>query len=120
LEHGLRGGVIAVAVIGCLHTLFNLALYARVSGGNMFEPLYAARRSIGGIMAMSVYFLLFRPELSAIGGAPLIARLLLDVASGATIYGVTVMALWHIGGRPDGIETLTMRTASRFLAARRA
>lgn len=119
LEHGLLGAVIATAVLGGFHTLLNLALYARISGGHLLEPLLAARRPIGGVVTMAAYFLFVRPEFSLIETSPLIVRLMADITAGALIYAATVFAFWRASGRPVGVETVAFGALSRFATSRK-
>ena len=46
IEYGLMGAVYACAATGVVHAILNLTLYARVSSGGFFDPLWAARRSL--------------------------------------------------------------------------
>ncbi|MEL7487402.1 MAG: hypothetical protein AAGJ87_09340, partial [Pseudomonadota bacterium] len=110
LEHGLVGAVYACAAFGLVHAGLNLALYARISAGAPWDPLWAARRSIGATAAMTLYFLWIRPNVAALDAAPVPARLAADIVSGAAIYFASLFALWRVGGRPDGVERRALQT----------
>ena len=110
LHHGLAGAIVAAAAMGLFHVALNLALYARASGGQFFEPLHAARRPLGAVAAMAIWFLLVRPQIGFVSEMAPISRLFMDVASGMAIYAAVLAGLWHFEGRPDGVE----RHISRF------
>lgn len=102
--HGLYGAVVAVAATGLFHVALNLALYARASGGVFFEPLAAARRPLGAVAAMAVWFLALRPQLPFIEGLDPLIRLFADVACGAIVYAAALYLFWRLEGRPEGVE----------------
>lgn len=103
VTYGIDGAVWAAAGTGLFHVLLNLALYARASGGPFWEPLWSARRSVGAVAAMALWFLWLRPE-AALNEFSLILRLVADIVAGAAMYSVALAALWFIEGRPDGAE----------------
>lgn len=104
IEHGLMGAVYACAVMGIVHATLNLMLYARISGGSFFEPLWAARRSLAAAVLMSAYFLVFRPHISVLDDAPSAMRLLADAIAGAVVFIGGMLAMWRAEGKPNGVE----------------
>lgn len=104
LAHGLQGAVYAAAALGVFHILLNLALYARASGRGFWEPLFAARRSLGAVAAMSLWFLLVRPSFAWMDEWPSFLRLAADTIAGAGVYVAAQGALWFAEGRPEGVE----------------
>ncbi|MHA7871677.1 MAG: oligosaccharide flippase family protein, partial [Hyphococcus sp.] len=114
LHFGVEGAVWATAASGLFHVGLNLALYARASGGAFWEPLWSARRSLGGVAAMAAWFFWVRPAIPMFDGLPAPARLIADSAAGAWIYLAALSSLWVLEGRPDGPE----RRLWRLFAAR--
>lgn len=102
--YGLMGGVWATAATGLFHVALNLALYARASGGAIWEPLWSARRAIGAVAAMAGYFLFLRDMATPVPEAGAAVRLGADVAVGAVLYFLALAALWRLEGAPDGVE----------------
>jgi lipopolysaccharide exporter len=45
------------------------------------------------------------------------SRLLIDVAVGASVYGLSLMLFWHFVGRPDGPEAEAWHVVRRFVGA---
>lgn len=119
MVHGLQGAVVAAAGMGLFHVMLNLALYARTSGAPFWGPLIAARRSLGAVAAMAIWFLLVRPGLAPFDALAPLLRLGADIVVGATIYLAALAALWRIEGLPDGVER-TALAAARSVAARLA
>ncbi len=104
MTYGILGAAYASAGAGLLYVGLNLALYARVSGSNFWDPLWSARRSLAGVAAMAAWFLLLRPYVGGIEALPLPIRLGTDVVIGAVIYIAAVAGLWRAEGRPEGVE----------------
>lgn len=109
LTNGLTGAIWAAAGLGLFHIALNLALYARASGRPFWDPLVSARRSIGAVAAMAIYFLAVRPELPAIAEAPIAVRLFSDIFIGAGLYVLAHLALWRFEGQPDGVEAQALQ-----------
>ncbi|MBB5517446.1 oligosaccharide flippase family protein [Amphiplicatus metriothermophilus] len=120
LAHGLAGALAAAAGCGALYVALNLRLYARASGRPLWEPLARARRSLIAAAAMAAYFLVLRPHLDALAGAPVAARLAADVAAGAGVFVAAMAGLWALEGRPAGVERRLARLAAGVLARPRA
>ncbi len=122
--YGLVGAAIACAVGLLVIASLNAGLYARLSGGSPLEPLWRARRSLAGVAAMAVYFVLLREQASTFGELPLAARLMADVFIGAGFYFITVLTLWRMEGAPDGVEALAINQVNavnaRFRRFRRS
>ncbi len=104
VAHGLQGAVWAAAGLGLFHTLLNLGLYVRASGGAFWEPLLCARRSFGALAAMAAYFWIIRPLLPLVPDAPLALRLFADILAAGGLYAAAHAFLWMLEGRPDSIE----------------
>ncbi len=112
LAHGLEGAILAAAGMGLFHVILNLALYARASNAPFWEPLLAARRPLGAVAAMGLWFVLVHPSLAAIDNLAAPLRLLADIAAGAALYGAALFALWRLEGAPDGIERRILSATS--------
>jgi len=121
IEHGLTGAIWAAAGCGVIHVILNLALYSRASGKPFWQPLWGARRSLLAAGVMSLYFAFVRPGIGALENAPLIMRLLADIAAGGAVYFSAHYLAWRIDGSPDGAERSFARLAkgarARWLAS---
>jgi PST family polysaccharide transporter len=115
--YGMTGAVWAAAGAGLMHIGLNLALYAHISKGPFWEPVWSARRSIFGVVIMSVYFLAFSDAVElAFGHTPLIFQVAGAVLAGAALYGAGLIVLWFIEGRPSGVESRMLRMAEEWLS----
>lgn len=112
MAYGLDGAVLAAAGLGLFHVILNLALYARASGGAFWEPLSAARRPLGAVGAMAIWFLVIRPHLSAFADLAPLLRLTADITAGAMVYLGALFILWRFEGGPDGIERRILSAVS--------
>lgn len=112
LAHGLNGAILAAAGMGLFHVFLNLALYARASGAPFWEPVAAARRPIGAVGAMAIWFLLIRPHLGLVDGLAPFLRLLADIVAGVIVYAGALFTLWRLQGAPDGIERRILSAGS--------
>ena len=112
---GLMGAALACGFGRLLIVILNAGLYARLSGGAPYEPLWRSRRPLAGVAAMSVYFLLFR-DAAALDDWPLVARFAMDAIVGASLYFLTVFALWRFAGAPNGFEKLVLSKAGALLS----
>lgn len=110
--YGLVGAVVACAIGLLIIAALNAGLYARLSGGAPFEPLWRARRSLAGVAAMAAYFLLFRDHIPELDTAPLGLRLFADAIVGGGVYVVTIFTLWRVEGAPESIERLVVNQAN--------
>ncbi|NWG70584.1 MAG: lipopolysaccharide biosynthesis protein [Parvularculaceae bacterium] len=111
--HGLMGAIVAGGLLGFIRVGLNLAVYAQASGRPFWEPLWRARRPIGAVAAMSLYFLLLRPQFDLPDSQPLI-RLAADIIAGGAVYCAALLGLWRAEGGPDGVESLLVRTLRRI------
>ncbi|WP_165793542.1 oligosaccharide flippase family protein [Hyphococcus luteus] len=105
MAHGLQGAVAAAAGMGLFHVALNFALFARAGGGAFWAPLWSARRPIGAVALMALWFLALRPIVLPLEGLAPVWRLGLDSLSGAGLYVAALFALWRAEGAPDGVET---------------
>ncbi|WP_428407792.1 lipopolysaccharide biosynthesis protein [Hyphococcus sp.] len=112
LAHGLPGAILAAAGMGLFHVVLNLALYARASGGPFWEPVFAARRPLGAVAVMAIWFVLVHPTIFVLDSLPAPLRLCADIAAGAALYGAALFALWRLEGGPDGIERRILSACS--------
>lgn len=113
MTHGLEGAIIAAGVNGGIFWLFQARLYAQISGGHIFEPFWAARRSILAVVGMAAYFWGVRPFLPWLEDWPALARLGWDVMWGGVGYMSVLVGVWLASGRPDGVEATVLRVLGR-------
>ena len=121
-----------LASIYPVYDTFGLAavIYGKaiITGATLVVMMITLGRHIG--VGVREYFaILIRPALGAalmvlalhaIGiamGPGVILSLIVKVVAGAVVYGVVVLALWRLSGRPDGAERFVLDKASGFLAA---
>ncbi len=103
-HYGLEGALWGSVCTGIIYIGLQSRLYAMTVDDHWWRPFWIARRGLGALIPMSIWFWGIRPEVMAIEKLPLIARLLTDCATGALLYGSTLLALWLLEGRPDGFE----------------
>jgi O-antigen/teichoic acid export membrane protein len=121
-----------LASIYPVYDTFGLAavIYGKaiITGATLVVMMITLGRHIG--VGVREYFaILIRPALGAalmvlalhaIGiamGPGVILSLIVKVVAGAVVYGVVVLALWRLSGRPDGAERFVLDKASGLLAA---
>lgn len=117
ISFGLEGAIYATAGCGLVHVALNMALYSRVAGRPLWEPLWVARRSFVGALVMAVYFLFARPLIGSLDQAPALLQVVADVIAGATLFLAAHFVAWRAEGAPPGAETLALSAAKS--AARR-
>jgi PST family polysaccharide transporter len=115
IAHGLTGIVYAATATSLIRFALNLAIFQRVSGDPFWTPVWRARRSFAAIAAMAAWFLLLRPQISALDGLPILARMAADAATGAAIYCGAHLLLWRAAGLPAGAESALLEIARRTL-----
>lgn len=111
IAFGLSGAVYAAAAGILVHAFMNMTLYWRITDRPFWEPLWSARRSFAAAAVMAIYFLAVRPHLSAILEAPVLPRLIADIAAGGACFLVTQFAIWRAEGAPAGAESLLIGAA---------
>ena len=112
VTYGIMGAIFAIAGSWLVLSGFYMNLYAKISGGSIFDVFYRTRRSFAGVAMMAVYFLAIRSHLAVIDALPLYLGFVSDVVIGAMLYVLTVYGTWQAEGRPEGAET---RVASILL-----
>ena len=110
-QYGYPGAVAAVALGAVVYILLQGWIYQRITKGAWWEPLWAARRSLIGVAAMSAWFLAVRPLIPQLDDLPIFIRLVIDVALGGLIYMAAVIAAWFVEGRPESIEVQALGMA---------
>ena len=93
-------------VIFCLMSCFDL----RVS-----DFVRALWRPVPAGLAMVLVVRLLQPDSLSIP----ILRLFIDITVGASVFALTLLALWHISGRQAGIESRVLATISTKLKSMR-
>jgi len=113
---GLTGAAIACGIGMLVSAALNAGLYARLSNGPFYEPIWRARRALAGVAAMAIYFFLLRNVVINAEALLVSARLGVDVTAGAAIYLMTVYSLWRFEGMPDSVEKLAINQISASVA----
>lgn len=109
IAHGLHGAVVAIAAFGFVHMALNMALYGRMTQRSPFEPVWAVRRSLVAVIAMSTVYLLGDNIFPHPAGAAGLALLSTKIFAAAATYIGVHLAAWRVSGRPDGVEALALR-----------
>jgi O-antigen/teichoic acid export membrane protein len=97
---GAQGAAVARTGVALAFVPLMLFLVAVRCGVSMARQLHALWRPAvaGGVMYVAVT----RLEVETLGPA---GGLALDVASGALVYGILMLGLWLLSGRPEGPES---------------
>lgn len=110
-EHGVLGVAIARVVAGVVVMIIVFSVICRIAdirpvalGQRLWRPLVA---SLGMAVLVSAI-----PE----SGSGALADLALKVSAGALTYGIALLALWHISGRPSGAERMVLDQIARLAA----
>ncbi len=106
LIYGLKGAIIA----GGSMLLVNATLFALVFGylskENPLRPLWRARRSIASLTGIVLYFMVVRPLFPVLETFPIMVRIALDILISASVYTTFHISLWHLAGKPEGVEQM--------------
>jgi len=100
------------ALIGTLYVGAVFLLVTRILPLG-FAGLVAA--VIRPVLAGAVMFAIIKVMDTQDLGAPIVA-LTIKVIAGAAIYGLTLIALWFVSGRPDGPERTVLAIVTRKLS----
>lgn len=114
---GLEGGVWGYAVSEICMMGIELLFLRRLIGLTAGSILRACSRSIASlaVMAMAVLSVAhFLPDAAGEGAA--LVRLSAQVGAGAIGYAVMHLLLWHLAGRPFGIESRLLSLLARKLS----
>ena len=114
-QYGILGAIIGASIGTIAKWAASLGIFARISSGHFWEPIWQVRRSLIGIAAMTIWFLVLKPFVPLLDGPGGLFHLAIDVVAGAIFYGVAVIAAWNWEGRPTGVESIMMSSASGFL-----
>ncbi len=109
-RYGLIGGAWAHALASVLSAITSTTLICRRFNVRLLSLLDALWRPglAAALMAAGVLFL--RAQIAALPSA---LALLILMGAGVLIYGVSVLGLWRISGRPEGAETYIIKTVLR-------
>jgi lipopolysaccharide exporter len=118
-QMGLVGVVLALIFDNGVEQVWYLLLMRRNFGVRLvsvisqaWRPLAGAMVMVGGLTALDLHH-----HWATGDQRLLITELLVGVLTGAFIFGVTVVLLWWLAGRPDGAETDALTALRRSTAA---
>jgi PST family polysaccharide transporter len=118
IQYGLIGALCACAITALVWYLFSIHTVSKITGLTRIEQISVLGRTIVAAAVMVAAVLCVRWLVLGGPGEGLVANLLnaaMLAAVGALTYlGVRFM-LWQAAGRPEGVETLFLRAASRVL-----
>lgn len=117
LSHGLAGLMVVKAVaIGGL-TLVDMFIVRHTLGATLLAQARAAERPVlAGLVLMGVYALLDGQVPTGHGVFSVGIPLALVCSAGGLAYLATVLLLWSLGGRRDGLETRLLALAGTAVA----
>ncbi len=118
IAYGFQGAVWSLAISGVLHAAMNAWLYAQLTRESPSALLVRLFRPTVGVAAITVYFLMVRPNLPEIESASAPVRLLTDMLAGVIFYAAAVFAAWRASGAPEGVEAALVRAGLRMRSAR--
>ncbi|MDE2435387.1 MAG: oligosaccharide flippase family protein, partial [Sphingomonadales bacterium] len=116
LRFGMMGAVGALTAADIVLAVICMYSARRISGVAMSSQLILPWRGWVSVAAMSCVVLALRwiaPTGQGALGA--VQFLLLAIPAGAATYGLSLLILWHLCGRPDGIEDVAVRIIERLL-----
>jgi O-antigen/teichoic acid export membrane protein len=102
--YGVAGAIAARAGSSIITALIVLVLVKRLLGTPIVRQLAVTWRTIGGGMMLAMVLLALRPILHGKAGLELGGLLAGVSLIGAVSYAITLAALWHLSGRPAGLE----------------
>ena len=116
---GARGVAWATALAAVAVSLNIMALVGRMIGVSAGRQLRAAWRAMaaGGLCAAVLVALC--PITAGQTGLGLLVSLALCTGGGWAAYLAGLLIAWHLSGRPDGMETLLIKTLRAFVATGR-
>ncbi|MEM9555249.1 MAG: lipopolysaccharide biosynthesis protein [Acidobacteriota bacterium] len=117
--YGLVGSIWSLVVAGIAYTALNVWMLRRAVDLGLGALLAQLRRPAAATLAM-VGALLALETIPAVAALGPIASLALSVPLGGLVYAAVAGALWHLGGRPRGLERRLVQLAGEALRARRA
>ena len=121
LEGGLVGAALAMGAMGGAFAYGVLRTSMDLVEGGWGDVLDWAPRSLAAAGAMALAVLGVQALLPAPETVPTAAlTLLASMVVGALSYGVALVALWSMAGRPEGAEARILRMARRALPGRGA
>lgn len=112
---GFMGIIFARVISGSFFLLYGLGLAARITGGTIWDPVWASWRSfvsVGAMVGVLVLLSFIDPGQTSYG--VLLLLLVVKIFAGALAYGGTHLLLWLAAGRPHGAETRLLEQASRI------
>lgn len=118
-QWGMTGAVIALVAADLFVATLCLFSAGRIAGVSVIEQLVSPWRGIVSTVAMAATVVALRgavpPTPGIIGSLEFLA---LAVSAGGVVYAVSHLALWHLAGRPDGIEEVVLRLLRSKLSSR--
>ena len=106
---GLPGAIWSLVAAGVVYTYLNAWMLRTTLGITLVEVLGRLRRPLLACLAMAGAVLAL-PGWENLGS---LGRLLIDASVGAVVYGVCLVGLWRLEGRPAGIERRVLQLIGR-------
>jgi lipopolysaccharide exporter len=114
---GLQGVIYARAITGTLGMYINMHLVRRLIGTEIIEQLSSNVRSLLSIIVMSVGVLSIEYYWGRDGTPILLGiKIAVFVLSGAILYSISHMGLWHLANKPKGPETEIVGMATKLFS----
>jgi O-antigen/teichoic acid export membrane protein len=109
LWFGVYGVIVARAITSSFMALVSACLVRQLAGIPVWKQLVQQTRPLLAGGCMVAVLLPLRPLLQGSSGIHLFVGLLGIAISGLLGYGVALAAIWHVQGRPRGIEGTVLR-----------
>jgi len=117
---GVYGAIGARAVGTIAMCLVTTWMVRQMAGVPMLRQLLSPWRSILGGLALAATLIQLRTLLAPLHDVQLALGLAACAAAGLTVYGLVLVGLWILAGRPPGTESTAISTAVRLLSGRRS
>jgi O-antigen/teichoic acid export membrane protein len=111
--YGVAGAIAARGASSIITALIVLVLVERMLGTPIIRQLAVTWRTMAGGMMLAMVLLALRPILNGKAGLELGGLLAGVSLTGAVSYAITLAGLWHLSGRPAGLERTIF---DRFIA----
>lgn len=106
--YGVNGVVWAVFASVLITTQWDNFMVMRALQLSLKQYLEQLWRPILSVLCMSAVLWQFLPELSGPTVLDAFQHILLAAVLGAPVYLLVLLTSWHVAGRPDGLEKLTL------------
>ena len=116
---GVYGAIWARAVSMAVMCIVTAWMVRQMAGVPILRQLLSPWRPLLGGLALAATLFQLRTVLAPLLGVQLVVGVALCAGVGLMVYGLVLLGLWIIAGRPAGLESMVVSTAARWLPRRR-